>query len=90
MLYMYAERPGVNYLYTDDARALIADLVKKNVDLVLVDALGYSSTYRYLIPAIQQYPQFFPRALAYYENTGTYLFTFDKARAIKELSLEEN
>lgn len=90
MLYMYAERPGVNYLYTEDARALIADLVKKNVDLVLVDALGYSSTYRYLIPAIQQYPQFFPRALAYYENTGTYLFTFDKARAIKELSLEEN
>lgn len=90
MLYMYAERPGVNYLYTEDARALIADLVRKNVDLVLVDALGYSSTYRYLIPAIQQYPQFFPRALAYYENTGTYLFTFDKARAIKELSLEEN
>ncbi len=88
MLYMYGERPGVNYIFTEDARALIADLVRKDVDLVLVDALGYSSTYRYLIPAIRQYPQFFPQALVHYDNTGTYLFTFDKARAIQELQLE--
>ena len=89
MLYMYSQRAGVNYLYTKDAQALIADLVKKNVDLVVVDALGYSSTYHYLIPAIQQYPQFFPRALAYYENTGTYLFVFDRQRAIMDLQLSE-
>ena len=89
MLYMYSERPGVNYAYTDNAEALIADLVKKKVDLVLVDALGYSSTYRYLIPAIQNYPQFFPRALAYYENTGTYLLVFDR-QAAEQLSENTN
>lgn len=89
MLYLYSQCPGVIYLYTTDARELIADLVKKNVDLVVVDALGYSSTYRYLIPAIQQYPQLFPRALMYYENTRTYLLTFDREGAITELGLTE-
>lgn len=88
IFYLYSQMPGVVYKYTPDARELIADLVQKGVDLVVVDALGYSSTYRYLIPAIQQYPQFFPRALMHYENTGTYLLTFDRERAMKELETE--
>ena len=87
MFYLYSQCPGVIYQYTNDARALITDLVNKKVDLVVVDALGYSSTYRYLIPAIQQYPQFFPRALMHYENSGTYLLEFDRDRAIAELNL---
>lgn len=88
IFYLYSQCPGIVYKYTPDARELIADLVDKQVDLVVVDALGYSSTYRYLIPAIQQYPQFFPRALMYYENTGTYLLSFDRARAMDELQSE--
>lgn len=88
MFYLYSQCAGCNYRYTTDAKELIADLVRKQVDVVVVDALGYSSTYRYLIPAIQQYPQFFPHALMHYDNTGTYLFAFDRERAVKELQLE--
>lgn len=77
---------GVNYKYTKDARELVLDLAQKNVDFVVVDALGYSSTYLYLIPAIQQLPQYFPQVVAHYENTHTYLFRFDKTRVLRELS----
>lgn len=87
MLYLYAERPGVNYLNTQDAKELITDLVRKNVDLVVLDALGYSSTYRYLFPAVQQYPQFFQNILVHYPDTHTYLVAFDRQLAAQELGL---
>ena len=89
MLYLYSQRPGVNYLFTKDAKALITDLVKKDVDLVILDALGYSSTYHYLFPAVQQYPHLFPKIVAHYEDTNTYLLTFDKAAAKKELHIND-
>ena len=89
MLWLYSERAGVNYRYTTDAKELIADLVEKKVDLVVLDALGYSSTYRYLFPAVQQYPQLFPKVLMHYQDTHTYLVSFDRQRAIEELGLTE-
>lgn len=89
MLWLYSERAGVNYRYTTDAKELIADLVEKKVDLVVLDALGYSSTYRYLFPAVQQYPQLFPKVLMHYQDTHTYLVSFDRQRAIEELNLSE-
>ena len=49
------------------------DLVKQSVDFVVVDQLGYSSTLRYLIPAINQNPTFFKKAIQY-ENPSTFLF----------------
>ena len=89
MLWLYSERAGVNYRYTTDAKELIADLVTKKVDMVVLDALGYSSTYRYLFPAVQQYPQLFPNVLMHYPDTHTYLLSFDRQRAIEELGLDE-
>ncbi|MGM9809958.1 MAG: hypothetical protein ACI30J_03705 [Paludibacteraceae bacterium] len=89
MLYLYSERQGVNYVFSTDAKELIADLVRKNVDLVVLDALGYSSTYRYLFPAVQQYPQLFPKVLVHYPDTHTYLVSFDRQRAKRELGLGE-
>ena len=89
MLYLYSERPGVSYLFSTDAKELITDLVSKNVDFVVLDALGYSSTYRYLFPAVQQYPQLFPKVLVHYPDTHTYLVSFDRQRAKRELGLEE-
>lgn len=89
MLYLYSERPGVSYLFSTDAKELITDLVSKNVDFVVLDALGYSSTYRYLFPAVQQYPQLFPKVLVHYPDTHTYLVSFDSQRAKRELGLGE-
>lgn len=76
MFWMYSGLPGVNYLFTQDADALISDLAKKKVDYVVLDALGYSSTYLYLYPAIRDRPQHFPEILAKYDNSHTYLLRF--------------
>ena len=87
MFWMYSKLPGVQYKYTKDAAELITDLVQKRVDYVVLDALGYSSTYLYLLPAVQQYPYLFPRVVMYYENTHTYLVWFDRERAASELKV---
>lgn len=85
MFWMQSGLPGVNYKYTKDAKELILDLADKKVDYVVLDALGYSSTYLYLFPAVQQYQQYFPEMVAHYENTHTYLLRFDRERAAREL-----
>ena len=77
MLYIYSERPGVSYRFTQDAHELISDLAAKKVDYVILDALGYSSTGLYLFPAIQQYAQYFAIVM-HYEDTHTYLLRFDR------------
>jgi hypothetical protein len=86
MFWMYSQLPGVNYKYTKDAKELILDLVEKKVDYVVLDNLGYSSTYLYLYPALQQYPYLFPQAVIYYENTHQYMLVFDRERAERELT----
>lgn len=88
LLYMYSQRPGICYKFTPDAKELIEHLVTRKVDYVILDALGYGSTPRYLWPAVQTYPQFFPKVVMHYENTHTYLVEFDRARAAKELGID--
>jgi len=61
-LFMY-EAPkliAVNYKYSLVPEEVIRDLVAKRVDYVVLEQLGYSSTPRYLYPAIEKYPELFP------------------------------
>jgi len=53
IFYLYSNTYTVNYKYTDNPDELIDDLLAKNVDYVVMEQLGYSSTYRYLIPAVR-------------------------------------
>ena len=53
MFYLYSNTYTLNYKYTDDADELIKDLLAKKVDYVVMEQLGYSSTYRYLMPAVR-------------------------------------
>ncbi len=85
MLWLESGLPGVNYKYTKDAKELLEDLVERKVDYVVLDALGYSSTYLYLFPAVQQYPQFFQEIVTHYDDTHTYLIRFNRELAAKEL-----
>ena len=85
MFWMESQLPGVGYKFTKDAKELILDMVDKKVDYVILDNLGYSSTYLYLYPAIQTYPQFFPQAVMHYENTHQYMLRFDRERAAQQL-----
>lgn len=74
----------VNYIYTLDADELIADLVARKVDFVILEQLGYASTARYLWPAIESNSELFGIARAY-ENPPTYLLSFEREKARERL-----
>ena len=73
LFYLYSNSFTTNYKYTDDAQDLINDLLNKQVDYVVMDQLGYSSTARYLYPVIQNNPERFEFILER-NNPNTYLF----------------
>lgn len=85
MLYLYSNRPQVCYKFTTDARDLLLDLCDNKVDYIVVENLGYGSTYRYLIPAITSYPRYFIMSDIAYRDSGTFLIVFNRALAEKEL-----
>jgi hypothetical protein len=59
MFYLYSNTHTINYKYTEEGQELIDNLIEKQVDYVVLEQLGYSSTYRYLLPAIQNNPDKF-------------------------------
>jgi hypothetical protein len=54
MFYLFSGKYVCNYKYTEDDRDLIEDLKKKGVTYVVIENLGFASTGRYLVPAIQK------------------------------------
>lgn len=80
LLHLYSDRPGVGYLFTSDPDELIRDLITKNVDYVILDALGYSSTPLYLGPAVQKHFRFFD-IVEQFDDTHTYLLRFKRNEA---------
>ncbi len=87
LLYMFSKTWVCNYKWTNDESELISDLVKRNVDYVILDQLGYSSTYRYLLPAIQNHQQLFTPVM-HLTNPDTYLLKFDREAASKEFNIK--
>ena len=53
LFYLFSNRRTVPYKFTADNAELIADLRDQGVDYVVTESLGYSTTPRYLVPAIQ-------------------------------------
>lgn len=80
MFYLYSGSYTVNYKYTDNQDDLIKNLYEKKVDYVVYDQLGYSTTYRYLRPVLQNNQSLF-ELVKKIENPPTYLF---KLLPIKE------
>lgn len=69
-----------SYAWTLNQEELVEGLLKNKTEYVVLEQLGYSSTVRYLHPAIQKYPRFF--TLVYHlQNPDTYLFRFERERA---------
>lgn len=60
----------VMFASTQDGRALIKNLLDNEVDFVVLDHLGFSSTVRYLVPAIKDYPYFF-QTVKEFSSDGT-------------------
>ena len=75
MFYLYANRYVTTYKNTLDDKELIADLREKEVDYIVIDNLGYTTTHRYLIPAIEKNPEEFTLVHSL-KNPDTWLLKF--------------
>ncbi len=73
---------SVNYKYSLVPEEVIQDLIDKRVEYVVLDQLGYSSTPRYLYPAIERYIELFP-VVWHLSDPDTYLLRFNREKALK-------
>ena len=74
--YFSSEQKSVLYPFEPDANKMIAWFRKMHVTHVVVDQLGFTSTGRYLLPAIQTVPAKF-KMVYQSGNPATYIFAFD-------------
>ncbi len=81
LFFMYSQGYVCNYTYTLDDAQLIGDLIKSKVDYVVLEQLEYSSTARYLYPAIAKNFELFPVVFAL-KNPDTYLLKFERDAAV--------
>jgi hypothetical protein len=54
LFYLFSGKYVCNYKYTEDDKDLLEDLKKKNVSYVVIENLGFGSTGKYLVPAVQK------------------------------------
>jgi hypothetical protein len=73
-MYIVSSRQSQVYAFKEP-QILLEDLEKLGTDYVVVDQLGFSSTYDFLIPAIQRYPERF-KLLWQQPGPDTYIFRF--------------
>lgn len=85
IFYYFSGAIGKNYLYSLEPDLLIRDLIAFETDYVVLEQLGFSSTPRYLYPAIQAYSSLFSVELQL-RNPDTYLLKFDLEQAKNLLS----
>lgn len=76
LFYLYANRWVTGFKNTLDQEELIENLRDKEVTHVVLDQLGYSSTSRYLYPAIKKYPGKF-KVIYQLKNPDTYIMKFN-------------
>lgn len=57
--YLFSKRKCVGYKYSFDDKEVINQLRDRNVKFVIIDQLGFSSTPRYLVPALQKNKELF-------------------------------
>ncbi|MDR1161914.1 MAG: phospholipid carrier-dependent glycosyltransferase [Tannerellaceae bacterium] len=87
LFYMFGKTAVSSYLWTEDDKALLKGLIDTKTDYVVLEQLGYSSTPRYLYPAIQSHPELFPIVM-HLPNPDTYLLKFEREKAIAKLGLQ--
>ena len=75
LFYLFSGRHVTNFKNTLNTEEEIDDLIKSKVTHVVLDQLGYSSTDRYLLPAIEKYPEKFKQVHSV-ENPISYFLEF--------------
>lgn len=77
LFYIYSNRKAINYLYSDNPDKVVEDMVKSKVDYVILDALEYSTTSKFLIPAIKKHSSQFQEIYTV-GKPAFFLLKFDK------------
>ena len=76
LFYLYANRKTTKYRNETDYSKLLEDLDTLGTTHVVIDQLGYSSTARYLVPAVQSNMEKF-QVVYQQQNPTTYLLRFN-------------
>ncbi|MGB0368703.1 MAG: hypothetical protein ACPGD8_04815, partial [Flavobacteriales bacterium] len=76
LFYLYSNRWVSGFKSTLDKEELILGLKESGVTHVVLDQLGYSSTSRYLYPAVKRYPAKF-KVIHQLKKPDTYIMKFD-------------
>jgi hypothetical protein len=77
--YLFSNRQVIKYKYTKNDKELIEDLEKRDAKYVIIEQLGYGSTARYLIPAVQKNMDRF-QVVKQLKNPDTYLLKFQMTK----------
>jgi hypothetical protein len=85
LFYMYGKTWVCNYRWTNDDKELINNLIQNKVDYVVLEQLGYSSTFRYLLPAIEKHEELFIPVM-HLPNPDTYLLKFEREAAARKMA----
>ncbi|HKL88835.1 MAG TPA: hypothetical protein VJ884_07495, partial [Salinibacter sp.] len=80
LFYLFSNCQATRYAFSKNDEKIIRDMVEKGVDYVVLDQLGFSSTARYLYPAIKSNRKLF-RVIIRKKKPKTYIFRFDSERA---------
>lgn len=75
LFYLHSEKKVSSFKSTLDIEDQINFLKKNGTDYVVIEQLGYSSTNKYLYPAVQRYPNKF-KVIKHIKNPDTYLLKF--------------
>lgn len=86
LFYYFANRPCGGYAYSKNDKEVILKMYNAKFDYVVLEQLGYGSTFKYLYPAIQKNPQVF-KMVMHLKKPDTYLFQFNKEEAEKLLGI---
>ena len=71
----FSNRHAVNFKNTRDIEDQLEDMKSKGVDYVVLDQMGFSTTFRYLYPAYKKYPFKF-KTIKTRSSPSTYLSQF--------------
>lgn len=86
LLYYYANRAVGSFSTSSDTKVMLQKMLDRGFDYVVLDQLGYASTYKYLYPMIKAYPSVFI-PVCHLTKPDTYLLKIDKVAAQKSLEL---